>query len=258
MQVPCRVTSSLAAKPLLILLRRLFTETAGTPPEKMDIVRNTTQRGLHPGLDSSAFPFVCSSRAQESARDNCGFPDSYRRPAVHSAKMSAGDDLVKDAFRKAKRSFRDSLPDRKLYNEINRETTAEDVYDLLKKLQEDAASRGDMRYMAKIRPFIERLREYGPTLDTFCSAKPDILALIWGPIRFIIQWASQFYKILDSIADATVRIAVALPHFTAIMQVFPRSDTIKLALVLFYQNILDFYAAILQYHKKRGIRLSQG
>jgi hypothetical protein len=154
--------------------------------------------------------------------------------------MSAPLDPVEDAFNSAKQAFRAALADPNLYNEILAAPTVTDVYKLTTALQEDAASRARLRHLARIRPFLERLSAYASTVDVFIQAKPEVLALIWGPIRLIILWSSQLNQALDAIADATVKIAQALPQFASMAQTFAKTDAVKAALGVFYQDILDF------------------
>jgi hypothetical protein len=163
--------------------------------------------------------------------------------------MSMTLDPVEDAFNSAKQAFQMSLADPNLYNEILTATTIADVYKLTTRLQEDAASQARLRHLARIRPFLERLSAYVDVLDTFVQAKPTLLALIWGPIRLIILWSSQLNQALDAIADATVKIAQALPHFASMAQTFAQNHAIKAALGVFYQDILDFYIIVLNFFR---------
>jgi hypothetical protein len=158
--------------------------------------------------------------------------------------MPINSDLVEDAFNSAKQAFRNSLADPNLYNEILTATTITDVYKLTTKLQEDMASQAGLRHLRRVRPFLERLSAYAGVLDTFIQVKPDVLALIWGPIRLIILWSSQLNQALDAIADCTEKIAQALPQFAMIAQIFDKTDAVKAVLGVFYQDILDFYTIV--------------
>jgi hypothetical protein len=164
-------------------------------------------------------------------------------------------DLAEDAFNSAKQAFRDSLADPNLYNEILSTTTIADVYKLTAKLQEDAASQKGLRYLARIRPFLEGLSAYAGVLDTFIQVKPDFLALIWGPIRLILLWSSQLNQALDAIADVTAKIAQALPQFASMAQIFAENDIVKAALGVFYQDILDFYTIVLKFFRMSRMSL---
>jgi hypothetical protein len=156
---------------------------------------------------------------------------------------------VDDIFNSAKQTFIKNLADPNLYSEILTATTIADVYKLTTKLQEDAASQGKLRHLARIRPFLERLSKYAGVIDTFIQVKPEILALIWGPIRLIILWSSQLSQALDAIADATAKVARALPQFTVMAQVFAHDDIIKTTLGLFFHDILDFYTIVLKFFR---------
>ncbi|KAI0096658.1 hypothetical protein GGR51DRAFT_568277 [Nemania sp. FL0031] len=160
--------------------------------------------------------------------------------------MSAYDP-ADEAFNAAKKSFRDQLNDQKLYDDIlTNATTMDDVYQMAAKLQEEAASQASMRYLRRLRPFLDVLAGYAQVVDVFVQAKPGLLALIWGPIRLILKWSSELTKALDAIAEVTLKIAQALPQFSELVKAFSDNVRIKTALALFYGDILHFYHTILK------------
>lgn len=161
--------------------------------------------------------------------------------------MASQYDPVQSAFEKSVRNFKADLKDDKLYNEILQTTTIDQVYDLTDKLQEEQAKNGHLRHLSKIEPFLESLRSYTGVIDTFVQAKPDILALIWGPIKLLIQWASTLKKSLDELLKTIGEIGDLLPEFEEFMRLFGHNNQIKDVLALFFQDILDIYVVALKF-----------
>ncbi|KAH8668654.1 hypothetical protein BX600DRAFT_538673 [Xylariales sp. PMI_506] len=161
--------------------------------------------------------------------------------------MSTTPDPILEAFEAAKRSFRDSLTDPSLFDDILRTTTADQVYDATEKLQAKLGSEGRLRHLGKIRPFLERVTAYASVVDTFVQVKPDILALIWGPIRLLLQWSSNLTQCWDAFTNAIVRIGEALPEFVDVVRTFSSKEAIKELLALFYRDVLDFYVLLLKF-----------
>ena len=152
-------------------------------------------------------------------------------------------DPASAAFNKAIREFRVSLKNEALYNEILATTSADQVYDLTDKLQNDQSKGGHLRNLAKLKPYIDRLQGYCGAIDTFVQAKPEILALIWGPIKLLIQWASTMTSSLDALTNTARDIARLLPEFSISARMFGLNEL----LALFFQDMLDFYLVMLQF-----------
>ena len=54
-----------------------------------------------------------------------------------------------------------------------------DVYDTTDQIQEEQGKTGDLRYLRKIQPYLEGLKQYVAVIDIFVQSKAEILALIW-------------------------------------------------------------------------------
>jgi hypothetical protein len=159
-------------------------------------------------------------------------------------------DPVQAAFQSVIIEFKNKLKDDKLYSEILKTTSIDEVYDATDQLQKDQAKIGHLRHLAKIEPYLERLRDYSGVIDTFVQAKPDILALIWGPIKLLIQWTSILKQSFDEIINITAEIGDLLPEFKGVSQLFNHNVQLKDVLVLFFQDILDFYLVALKFFSK--------
>jgi hypothetical protein len=159
-------------------------------------------------------------------------------------------DPIQAAFQSVILEFKNRLKDDKLYSEILKTTSIDEVYDATDQLQKDQAKIGHLRHLAKIEPYLERLRDYSGVIDTFVQAKPDILALIWGPIKLLIQWTSILKQSFDEIINITAEIGDLLPEFKEVSQLFNHNVQLKDVLVLFFQDILDFYLVALKFFSK--------
>ncbi|KAH8897761.1 hypothetical protein GQ53DRAFT_637687 [Thozetella sp. PMI_491] len=156
-------------------------------------------------------------------------------------------DPVDEAFNVAKRSFRDQLADQTLYDDILvTAATIDDVYQLATSLQEKAGSERSLRHLKRLKPFLDILSGYEKVIETYVQVQPDILALLWGPVRLFLKLSSELTKALDDLAEVTLKIAQALPQFSEMVTVFSDNARVKTALALFYRDILDFYSVMLK------------
>lgn len=160
--------------------------------------------------------------------------------------MSTGD-ASQQAFESAKKSFRKSLKDDALFRDILETTSIEKVWEAVKAIQAKQDNEKRLRNMAKIRGFLDKLSAYTAVVDTFIQVKPDIMALIWGPIRLLLVWTGHITMFADAITKVMMKIGDALPQFVDVVNIFGDNEKLKAVLALFYKDILDFYAIALEF-----------
>ncbi|KAF5013486.1 hypothetical protein FDECE_511 [Fusarium decemcellulare] len=156
-------------------------------------------------------------------------------------------DQVSEVFEKAKSDFLNGVKDPKLRSQLGTATTIDDIWDYTEKLQKDQADRKRLRGLKKIGPYIERLKEYAGVIEVFVQAKPDVLALIWGPIKLLLQISSNLVTSFDAILDVMKNIGSVLPQFNEFIPLFKKNERLKHVLGLFFQDILDFYLVSLKF-----------
>ncbi|KAH8887852.1 hypothetical protein GQ53DRAFT_872606 [Thozetella sp. PMI_491] len=157
---------------------------------------------------------------------------------------------VVEVFEEAKQSFRRKLKNPRLYDEILTTTSISDVYESTARLQEGILGKGRLRNLGKIRPFLDCIDSYAKVIEVFVGAKPELLALIWGPIKLVLRWSSEINIALDRITDIMEKIGRALPQFTRIMDMFGETPELRATLALFYEDLLDFHRITLEFFRK--------
>jgi hypothetical protein len=163
---------------------------------------------------------------------------------------------IGEAFESAKREFRNELDDEKLYHDILQTTSIDQVYEATNKLQAEQLKTGGLRHLAKIGPYLTRIADYSKAVETFVQVKPDILALVWGPIVLLLQWASALKTSFDAIVNTTEDIGLALPEFDQMAKLFPDNKQIQDVLLLFFKDILEFYRLAFRFFRLSS-KLSQ-
>ena len=151
------------------------------------------------------------------------------------------------AFKKAVQEFKSKLKNDDLYEEIQKTTSIDHVYDLTDKLQQEQGKTGHLRHLSRIHNYLTRLNTYAAAIDTFVQLKPDILSLIWGPIKLVIQWASTLKKSQDAIVNTAEEIGDLLPDFKEMAEIFSDKTSLTEVLVLFFNDIMDFYLVTLRF-----------
>jgi hypothetical protein len=151
------------------------------------------------------------------------------------------------AFQNAKQDFLASLKDPSVSDSVSSIKSIDEVYAFTLQLQNDQSKRQGLRNLRKIAPYLDRLKQYSSVIEVFMQAKPDILALIWGPIKLLLQMSDNLTQSFDAIVEAMLGIGNKLPLFEAYTNIFETSDRILDVLVLFYKDILDFYEIVLNF-----------
>ncbi|KAI1420542.1 NACHT domain protein [Xylaria sp. FL1777] len=163
--------------------------------------------------------------------------------------MAALFDPVQAAFDSAMSDFKAELKDDQVYNEMLQITTIDQVYDATDEIQRKQAKEGHLRHLSKISPYLDRLNEYAATIEVFMQVKPDILALIWGPIKLLLQWTSVLRASFDAIINTMAEIGELLPEFRRVIALFDQNVAIQEVMALFFRDILDFYLVALKFFK---------
>ncbi|KAF5699854.1 hypothetical protein FGLOB1_11149 [Fusarium globosum] len=158
------------------------------------------------------------------------------------------------AFEAAMLDFKDKLKGHSFYDQIIQTTSIEQVYQDIEKLQDKQAKSGRLRHLSKIEPFLARLREYSSVVETFVQTKPDILALIWGPIKLLLLWADVLKQSFDALVTTLEEIGNALPDFCELAEIFAGNNRLQALLVLYFRDILHFYLISTKFFSMRRLR----
>jgi hypothetical protein len=158
-------------------------------------------------------------------------------------------DPVQAAFEDAIRAFRAELQDDQVYHDMLQVTSIDQVYDATDQIQREQAKEGHLRHLSKISPYLDRLNQYAASIEVFLQAKPEVLALIWGPIKLLLQWTSALKASFDAIVNTMAEIGELLPEFKRVSALFNQNAVVKEVMVLFFRDILDFYLVALKFFK---------
>ncbi|KAF4628634.1 hypothetical protein G7Y89_g9520 [Cudoniella acicularis] len=160
-------------------------------------------------------------------------------------------DPIQGIFDAAKREFKNGLDNENLFQDILAVTNIDQVYDAIEELQEKQRKQDSLRYLARVDPFLKRLQSYASVIEVFIQVKPEILCLIWGPIRLLLLWSSETKKSFDAILNITAKIGELLPQFQEVVDLFGDKERITATMGLFFRDILDFYLIALKFFKLR-------
>ncbi|KAI0154181.1 hypothetical protein GGR57DRAFT_512483 [Xylariaceae sp. FL1272] len=172
----------------------------------------------------------------------------------HIFDMSSSFDPSIQAFESAKKRLKNRLRDDTLFNDLAT-TSIDHVWETVKEVQKKPYAEQRMRHLGKIGGFLAKLEAYAATIDTFVQVKPDVLALIWGPIRILLVWTQNVARFADDVCAVMEKVGDALPHFIEVVKIFTDCQKLNEVLGLFYGDILDFYVIVLEVFNLSRLKL---
>ncbi|KAI1325093.1 hypothetical protein F5Y16DRAFT_401709 [Xylariaceae sp. FL0255] len=125
---------------------------------------------------------------------------------------SQPDPWLLAAFESAQVEFNTQFPaaDRIDFSQYQ---SIENVYDTTSAIQAKQSKSTTLRGLNRSKPYLECLAQFQGVIEQFVSSKPDLLALIWAPIRLALESAGRLVKAFELLVDALGTIGLSLPHF---------------------------------------------
>ncbi|KAL1840713.1 hypothetical protein VTJ49DRAFT_208 [Mycothermus thermophilus] len=164
------------------------------------------------------------------------------------------DVWMEAAFRAAKQDFLDRLTETaKTTFDFSNLATINDVVAAAGDIERKQEKTRSFRGLVRIRPFLRVLGEYSGVVNTFSQVQPEILCLIWGPIKFLLQATSNLAAAFDKIVKVLQDVSQVLPRFQQYTALFPNNVEIRRVLCLFFEDILSLYAELLNFVTNRRL-----
>ncbi|KAI0161115.1 hypothetical protein GGR52DRAFT_582536 [Hypoxylon sp. FL1284] len=168
--------------------------------------------------------------------------------------MATTSAWLDDAFQTTKEEFKRNLQSPASYD-FSKIVRIEDVYDEATRIQREQAKTKTLRGLKRLEPLINGLKEYSAVVEVFIQVKPDVMSLIWGPLKLILQASSSVLFAFEKVVQVVRDIGMVLPNFKVYAQLFESNHDIRQALFLFYADILDFYAVLLNFLANRRLNV---
>lgn len=159
------------------------------------------------------------------------------------------------SFNTAREEFLRDFLDDKYAQTLSQFTSIDDVYNATDDIQKEQGKSRILQNLAKIQPYLECLDQYATVVDTVVQVKPDILALIWAPIKLLLIVSSTYMTSFTKVLDSMAQFGAALPHFKVYADLFAHNEPIQRILGLFFRDILDFHSTALKFFRLKHWRV---
>ncbi|KAK6358579.1 hypothetical protein TWF730_007905 [Orbilia blumenaviensis] len=121
--------------------------------------------------------------------------------------------------------------------------SAEDVTTFVKDLDERLQEKQKRRAIQspQFTAFLRSMQQFSSIVDTCIQSNPEIAALIWGGIKFVLLAFSNYTKYLEEIANMCEKMGCLCPQFKRFSNLFPSHRELQDAICGFYAIVVDFF-----------------
>lgn len=131
-------------------------------------------------------------------------------------------------------------------------TTLKDVETALRDIQNRLDTQRELRNLTRIRGFLDAMDQFGKVIEVFTNSS-NMVAFVWGPLKFLLQMSSTWANSLDRILDAYEQIGEALPLLQQYESMFKQYPEMQKVLVLIYKDILEFHMPAIRFFGHPGL-----
>ncbi|KAK7397580.1 hypothetical protein QQX98_013055 [Neonectria punicea] len=168
--------------------------------------------------------------------------------ATTGTPLQAGTSAEED-FRLFLQEFKKTACLSKKQTQQFQNTTIEDVKIVIADIEQKQISSRRQQWIARLRPFLASMEQYGKVIEIFLNAA-ELLAFIWGPMKFILETASNFSESLNCLLDAYFELGELIPRLSQYQAHCISNEHMRTVLALMYKDILQFHAYAMKYFQK--------
>lgn len=120
-----------------------------------------------------------------------------------------------------------------------------DVQQAIIDIQAQQDKRRETRNLSRILGFLEAMNQFGTVVEVFLNTS-EILAFVWGPLKFLLLVANNWAESFDALLDAYQQIGEQIPLLSQYQNVFTENADMRGVLGMMYKDILEFHQQALR------------
>ncbi|KAL6355459.1 hypothetical protein LRP88_11049 [Fusarium phalaenopsidis] len=145
---------------------------------------------------------------------------------------------TKDGFTRALDSFRNTLtPEQRDDFSFN---TLQDVQASIKNIQDRYGPEKKLRNMQRLSKFLDGMKQVEELVTIFLNVH-EVVAFVWGPIKFALMIARNRLESLEVLLDTYVEIGEVIPSLRQYEQMFKNYPYLREVLERCFHDILGFH-----------------
>ncbi|KAK8084662.1 Ankyrin repeat-containing protein [Apiospora hydei] len=128
-------------------------------------------------------------------------------------------------------------------------TTKESMLKEIEKLQQDQQSRRLGQNLARVKPFVEAMGQFGKVIEVFSNVS-EMVAFVWGPMKLLLQIAGAFAKAFHELLDVYEKLGESIPMVLQFEKLFREDVNMRRVLSNMWKDILEFHRQALKYFQQ--------
>ncbi|KAJ7143685.1 hypothetical protein C8R44DRAFT_138657 [Mycena epipterygia] len=101
------------------------------------------------------------------------------------------------------------------------------------------------KLLSRVRCFIDALRPFFACIDTIVSSNLQVVGLVWGALKLVIELTHKFTEYFSVIGDTLETISVELPIFQDYVEIlYPESNAVQKAVVVVFEDIISVFILV--------------
>ncbi|QDS77800.1 hypothetical protein FKW77_005655 [Venturia effusa] len=161
------------------------------------------------------------------------------------------------AFEKARDNFKTNSKLSASELDSMKTTTLLDLKTTIESIQQKRKHSKQSMFMKRLDTFLKSMEQYGHVIGVFVNTS-DILAFVWGPMKFLLSVADNYSEAFNALLDGYSKIGQSIPLLVDYQQIFVSKSYMQAALTSIFEDVLEFHWVAIKYFKqKEWRRLSQ-
>ncbi|KAF3934908.1 hypothetical protein ABW19_dt0205838 [Dactylella cylindrospora] len=127
---------------------------------------------------------------------------------------------------------------------------AEDVSNFVQAIDEKLSQRQKRRRLLQNSPFetfVRSMQQFSGIVDTCVQSNPEVAALVWGGMKFVLLGFANYLKYLEEIADMCEQMGRLCPQYERFSNLFPSHMELQSCICEFYAIVINFFQEALQF-----------
>ncbi|EPS42972.1 hypothetical protein H072_3085 [Dactylellina haptotyla CBS 200.50] len=154
-------------------------------------------------------------------------------------------------------NFRDSLkPNDKQKLDSFSDPSADDVVKLVTDIDDSLQRKQKRRKLqsSAFMDFVRSVQQFGGIVDTTVQSNPEIAALVWGGVKFVLMAFLNHSKYLERITEMCEKMGRICPQYDRFIKLFPTHIELRSSVCEFYVLVVEFFKDAILFLYKSAIK----
>ena len=147
-------------------------------------------------------------------------------------------DALSQALYEVREHYKQQMPE--ALRRQFRFSSKDELHQSIAQIQKKQAPEQKLQNLKRLKAFIEAMESFSKVIELFCNVN-EFVPFIWGPMKYLLQVASNYVEAFDALLDAYRDISNVLPLLDQYEDLFKKHSHMRIALANIYSDIFTFH-----------------